>query len=949
VAKGVFFALLAVFAGQKYLQQFSLSRVHLVTPMKFLWHSFDSRLHRSTAVALCLVALVACSRDGTDGPETAVAVTDRLSILLITLDTTRADHLEPYGATDIETPALARLAREGVLFEQAVATAPVTAPTHASLLTGLYPPRHGVRNNLTHHLRGGIPTLAEWLSGIGYRTGAFVSAAVLERRYGLDQGFDVYDDHIRSSAPGLGRRMTNERSAGATADRALAWLDGIGDESYFLWVHFYDPHFPYSPPSPWSEKYRNRPYGGEIAYMDSQIDRLLRHPRSAGGDVVVLAIGDHGESLGEHGESTHGLLVYDSTLRIPWIMKFPGGPANLRVAAPICQVDLVPTITDMMPHFQDAEFEGLDGQSLMPLLRGQDWPSERLLFAESEVPFFSYGWSRLRAARQGAKKFIDAPVAELYDLEKDPGETQNLAADHPGDARRLAAEIETWAANEDDIDSSVSVDYETAEQLRALGYFAGDPGRPDGEGRGNPVDLMEVHHELQAVGRLLRTGQTEEAVQRARHALTMDPENLAALRDLSRGLLRLGRLDEAADVAARASALAPWSGQALVTQADAEYHRGQYQRALDLIDRALEMNDRFLEGRIERSRCLAALDRRDEAIAEIEPLIGEFADNNWVALRYAEIVELASGDFGAAEKRLRTVLDRNPRFTEAWLLLGTVLERAGRQGEAIAVYREAIDRDETNPEIQARLARCLFETRDPASEGSLLAAIRSSDTPRADLHEMLGQLFLELGRREKAMQQFQMAANTPAFTAAARNSKATALMHLGRHDEAEDLWRELVGAQPNSWRAWLNLASLSIQRQQWAEAEQFARKALEVEPTSAGAWNNLGISLEEMGRSDEAEAAYRRGADVDRRDWRALFNLGILLRIHSRYEEAEIVQYGVLDRNPAHGGAHFELGVLCAGPLNDPDRAKKHLQATIGADPDHPRAKQAQAVLERLP
>jgi tetratricopeptide (TPR) repeat protein len=194
-----------------------------------------------------------------------------------------------------------------------------------------------------------------------------------------------------------------------------------------------------------------------------------------------------------------------------------------------------------------------------------------------------------------------------------------------------------------------------------------------------------------------------------------------------------------------------------------------------------------------------------------------------------------------------------------------------------------------------------------------------------------------------------LAAQAPALSEASMNSKAAALMYLGRQREAEDLWRELVRTQTDSWRAWLNLATLSNQRRQWAEAEKFARTALDVEPTSGVAWNTLGIALEELNRSEEAEAAYRRGAEVDQLDWRALFNLGILLRVQARYDEAEAVQYDVLARNPSHSGAHFELGILYAGPLNKPERAKRHLQATIGADPNHPRAQQARMVLEQLP
>jgi arylsulfatase A-like enzyme/Tfp pilus assembly protein PilF len=909
-------------------------------------------LSRTASAVLWLIAAVACSPGEPEGPGTPadITATDRPSVLLITLDTTRADHLEPYGAEDVETPALARLAAEGIVFEQAVATTPLTAPSHASMLTGLYPPRHGVRNNVTHYLSQDVPTLAEWLSKTGHRTAAFVSAVVLERHYGLDQGFEVYDDQVRSSAAGHERRMTNERPAGATTDRALAWLDTLdSDELYFLWVHYYDPHIPYSPPSPWAESYPNRSYDGEIAYMDSQIGRLLRHPRTAADKVVVMAIGDHGESLGEHGETTHGLLVYDSTIRVPWIMRLPDGPTGVRIATPVSQVDLVPTVVDIMSLESESGTAALEGQSLLPLLRGEAPTPERLLFAESEVPFLYYGWSRLRSVRQGAMKIIDAPVMELYDLRHDPDESSNLAAKRSPEVQRLATEIEVWAARGELADSTVAVDLETAEQLRALGYVAGDPGRPEGEGHGNPVELMPVHQELQAVGRLLRSSQPREAVQRVQDALAMDPENLAALRDLSRGLLQLGRLDEAVAAAAQASTVAPWSSQALLTQADAEYHRGRYQQALDLIDRALELHDRSLEARLERSRCLAALGRNDEAAAELEPLLKESADNNWVALRYAEIVEIPSESYAAAEQRLRAIISRNPSFSQAWLLLGTVDTLTGRPSAAIATYREAIANGAISPELPARLALVLAEAADPAAETALREAIRSSPAVRADLHETLGELLARSGRTQEARQQLEIAANAPIISAATQNSKAKALMWFGRTDEAEALWQQLIRSRPDFGRAWVNMALLSIQRRQWAEAERFARAATDREPTSTVAWNNLAIALEELGRTREAEAAYRRAAEVDPRDWRGLFNLGILLRTSKRYDEAVAVQQEVLTRAPGHPGAHFELGMLFAGFLGDPQRAKPHLQATIDADPDHPRAKQARLVLDQLP
>ena len=907
---------------------------------------------KSRWIMLCLAGLIACSQGDPEAvPDTNGLVTKgRPSILLITLDTTRADHLEPYGAEDVETPALSGLADRGIVFEHAVATAPVTGPTHASILTGMYPRRHGIRNNLTHHLSEGTLTLADWLSATGYRTAAFVSAVVLEGRYGFDQGFEVYDDKLRSSSESRITTMTTERPGRATADRALAWLDGLGDDQpYFLWVHFYDPHLPYSPPSPWAERYRDRPYDGEIAYMDAQIGRLLQHPRAAGDDVVVVAIGDHGEGLGDHGEKAHGLLVYESTIRVPWILKLPGGPTGARIAAPISQVDLVPTIVEMVASNAETTFEALEGRSLLPLLRGDDWDADRSLFAEAESPFFTYGWARLQSVRRGSLKYIDAPVVELYDLAADPDERTNLADNRRADVQRLAVETVAWSENGGDSGSTAPVDAKTAEMLRALGYSAGEPGRPEGEGHGNPVELIEVHEELQAIHGMMVSGQFGEAVNRVRAVLIRDPENLSALRDLSRGLVQLGRLDEAAEVAARASSIAPWSTQALSVEADVEFRRGRNERALELIEQSLDLDPRFLEAHLDRGRYLAALGRRDEAIREIEPLLEESPDNHWVALRYAEIVELGAEDYRAAEDRLRTVLSQNLYLVEAWMLLGKVFTTEGRPSEAVAVYREAITHRPQNADLQTRLALLLADSGRPEAEPALREAIRTSSAVRSDLHVALGELLAAQGRGEEARQQFEIAAAATTFSAGTRNARAMALLRLGRVDEAESMWRELMRDHPDYGRSWLNMASLSIQRKNWVEVERFARVAVEREPRSAPAWNNLAIGLEELGRTGEAEAAYRRASEVDANDWRGLFNLGIFLRKSARYDDAAAVQESVLARAPSHSGAHFELGALYAGPLGNPARAKLHLQATIAADPSHPRARQARAILDRLP
>lgn len=805
------------------------------------------------------------------------------SVLLITLDTTRADHLEPYGAEGVETPALATLAAEGVIFERAAAVSPVTAPTHATLLTGLYPPGHGVRDNAIHTLAEEVPTLAERLSVAGLRTSAFVSAAVLDRRFGFAQGFELYDDDFSGSGGREEARMMIERSARGTVDRALAWLDELHpEESYFLWVHLFDPHAPYDPPPEWSKRYAGRLYDGEIGFMDTQIGRLLRHPRVTGPETLVAAIGDHGESLGEHGELTHGLLVYEATMRVPWIMRWPGCPRGLRIETPVSQVDFVPTVLDLLASSVKVEnIENIDGRSLLPDLEKEEYLADRDLYGESFVGFYSYGWSPLRSLRSDSLKLIDGPVPELYDLSVDGQETDDLARGRRRDVLRLQSALAELAAGLEKGRSAPLTDERVTERLRALGYASGDADRPLETGRGNPMELITIHEEIQRAAVLLEGERYHEAIRSLRAVLDRDPDNINALHDLTRGLLETGELEEAERVAARARALAPWSSRAPMVQAEVALRRGDISRALELADESLDIDPANRDARLERARYLALLGRGNEAAREMERIRQGSGSDAWVELRYAELVELPRGDLRSAESSLRSAVTQDPFLVDAWLLLGSVLERQGRGGEAEAVYRSGLERRAGNRELESRLAMVLIG--------------------------------------------------------------------LGRTAEAEGLWLERVRNDPGSAEAWQNLASLAIQRGDWAEVERLARAAVEVDPEMSEAWNNLGIGLEEQGRPDEAEIAYRRAIDAGDQEQRALFNLGLLLRKRRRYVEAAELQAAVLARQPEHVGAHFELGAMLVGPLDEIERGKAHLRAVIETEPGSPRAKQARAILERLP
>ena len=388
-------------------------------------------------------------------------------VVVITMDTTRADRLTPYGLMDASMPALERLAHEGVIFDRALSVAPLTLPAHASLFTGLYPSAHGVGDNSAAALAGGHATLAEVLRERGFRTGAFVGSVVLNADRGLAQGFETYRGVQRAEER---HERTLQRRADDVITDAMAWLDRAGQSRFFLWAHLYDPHRPYDPPEPYRSRYADQ-YVAEIAFADAQIGRLLDYLRRRGllDRTVVVVAGDHGESLGEHGERDHGIFVYESVLRVPLIVRVPG-QAHARVGSVVRLVDVMPTVLD----FHGIPARSVDGISLRHLITGAATDLDLEAYAESIYPL-RLGWSPLRTIRERRYKFIDAPRPELYDLLTDPFEERNLYEERrsvaEGMSRRLqtvvAAGARARSSMPDTPDGGLS---ETKQRIWALGY-----------------------------------------------------------------------------------------------------------------------------------------------------------------------------------------------------------------------------------------------------------------------------------------------------------------------------------------------------------------------------------------------------------------------------------------------------------------------------------------------
>ena len=432
-------------------------------------------MRRRSALAATGLLALSCSGPGQTSKPPAPTLTAR-HLVLVTIDTLRADRLGCYGSTTVETPHLDRIAREGAMALQASAPVPLTLPSHASLMTGRLPPEHGQRDNLAPPLPLSLPTLAEVLKGAGFETAAFISSVVLAARTRLDRGFETYADDFEWK--GEARFLnTIQRPGDQTLGLAVEWLEQRDPaRRFFAWIHLYDPHEPYEPPEPFASRYAGRPYDGEVAWSDELIGRLyaalerlslLQH-------TLLVVVSDHGEGLGDHEETLHGFFVYQTTLRVPLIVRGPGVAAGGRVEAVVQIPDLFPTILDLMGV---AGVPEASGRNIAPALRGGEPLEEEPIYAESLVPRLHFGWSELRMLREGRFKFIEAPRPELYDLVADPGETRNIIDQQASRAQAmreaLGREIDRLESRAPEVAGDESVPSEVRQQLGALGYLGG--------------------------------------------------------------------------------------------------------------------------------------------------------------------------------------------------------------------------------------------------------------------------------------------------------------------------------------------------------------------------------------------------------------------------------------------------------------------------------------------
>ncbi len=615
------------------------------------------------------------------------------NLLLVTIDTLRADRLSCYDPAHVRTPAMDGLAASGTVFTRAFTHVPLTLPAHASLLVGRTPPGHGVRDNGRFVVPGELTTLAELLKARGYATAAFVGGYPLHSRFGLAQGFDVYDDRF-AAAPGVGREFAESR-AGTVAGKALAWLEGRR-APWFLWVHFYDPHDPYEPPEPFLSRFTDAPYDGEVAYVDETVGRLLAFLRDldpAGGTVVVLT-GDHGESLGDHGELTHGFLTYNPALWVPLIVAVPGLKPG-RTDELVSHVDVFPTVCDLLsvPGPQ-----GLEGRSLRPALEGRKG-RPRPVYFECLSPYYGRGWAPIRGSIDGRMKFVDSPVPELYDLGADFDETRNLApgrdlAGFREGLKKLAREVAPKGAAEAKLDAAA------VERLRSLGYAAG-PAVPKKESFGPADDvktLLPFHTKAMRALALAREGRPVQAEEMLKEVVTARPDLDVARVNLALVYEAEGRTDAARKVLLDGLIALPESYDVFTHAVGFLVAAGDFERAVSLIgSRSLPQMESDPKIWVDLGLCHRNLGDFSKAKAAYETALAidptyPVVHNNLGTLELAAAGE--SPDPAAptrAAAHFERAVELDPGYAAAHYGLGQARYRLGRLEPAIASMAKAVE------------------------------------------------------------------------------------------------------------------------------------------------------------------------------------------------------------------------------------------------------------------
>lgn len=637
----------------------------------------QSAFLRASVLGLCSLATLTLVSCKSSPPKQAAEMPDAklqpMNVVVITIDTLRADHLHCYGNANIKTPTIDGLAQRGVLFEKAVTQTPLTQPSHASIFTGTNPNVHNVRDTGGFALQPSSITLATILQKQGWNTAAFVSASVLKRIFGFNQGFSTYDDKMPVGGNGFTGQPVATRPANITVDHAIEWLNAQPTGKPFLvWMHLYDPHQPYNPPEEFRKQYPQNLYDAEIAFADQQLGRFLDDvaKKSPSDKTLIVLLADHGEGLGQHGEYSHGVFLYDSTVRIPWIMVGPGVPAGVRIQQQARAIDVLPTILNVMGGRASSVVQGT---SMVPSFSGKQVPST-YSYEETLYPKINMGWSELRGIHTAHWMYVRAPKPELYDLDQDPGELNNVIEAHPKEYRQLDAQLKSLSRLGKDGKEKVvanQMDQATMDQLKSLGYVSGFSERNiELTGKGaDPKDHVATLSILQIV---MGPGSDKlpppRKIQLLQQALQDDPLNPSLYYALGEQYKEAGQYNQALQVCLDALHHGIRDGMILARLGQLYLREGNQAEAIRYYEQAAQLDPLDVEGQGNLATAYLQNGRLDDAervfhwVLTIQEYVPAYNGLGIIAIKRNNLPE--------ARKDFTRAVQLDPNYAEAQLNLG---------------------------------------------------------------------------------------------------------------------------------------------------------------------------------------------------------------------------------------------------------------------------------------
>ncbi|MGA1840177.1 MAG: tetratricopeptide repeat protein [bacterium] len=855
----------------------------------------------------------------------------RYNLLLITIDTLRADHLGCYGYNKVKTPAIDSLAKEGVLFTRAFTPVPVTLPSHVSIMTGQYPIQHGIRNNGNFILGPDATTLAEVMKAQGYRTGACIGAFVLDSLFGLDQGFDFYDDSLpKEGAAAI--LLENERRAEAVTQAGLNWLEKNKDAPFFLWLHYFDPHAIYLPPNPFKEEYKGNLYDGEIAYTDSCIDNLLQgmEKLELKERTIIILTSDHGEGLGEHGEPTHAIFIYDSTLQIPLIIRDPGGtlPSG-KINAMVTTLDIFPTILDLLDLSSKEINLKFEGKSLMPLIIKKVDSLHSEILCESLYPELNFGWSRIEGVRTPEWKYVSAPRPELYNLIEDPKETKNLFPQTTNVWQDKLTALK--AALGPEKESAVSLDDQVRQRLESLGYVWTAKEEHSGE-RPDPKDMIHIMEGIDRGVSYIYLGFYDRARKEFQKILEINPENASALFYLASIEERTGNLEEAERIFKRLLTISP-DYLDVHNHLGVIYHKkGDLDMALREFELALEQAE-YSEVYYNLSVVSRLKGQQDKAVKAAHMAI-ELDPNYADAINQLGQLAFDKGAPEEASKYFLRALRIEPKHLEASNNLGVLYHSQGREEEAIKAFRHALSIDPNRGEAYNNLGSIYLSMGlyDQAEEEFKQAIRLKPDYPEGIIN--LGTVFFHKGDYKNAMVYYLKAIEMVPENQEAWKHLGLLFLAQGEYEKGYNALKGALEKGGKSAELYFNIGQASFGLKRFGEALSYWEKAITLSPDHKNTYLKMGQLLFDQGMTERAVTTWGKAYSLDPKDPLPLMNMATVKFQNEEYPEAISLWEKALEVNPTLEEPYLHIGTAYLRQ-NEVDKAIQIWETLLKQNPDN--------------